>query len=398
MKKRILAGISLSVMLLLLIFLGEIIHLPWGEEFPGPQPSPVWSREISPKTYISEGEGKLIIIQEESKGEEGEGEEGEGRGFVARSLDYYGKSLWEEKLEGSANSNFFFGKSHWAYIDSIEGHVSTFDYQGSKAGQFKREEKHDNVWLGPKGEHISISNYSPREEVPEKTLEGYYAEKLEVISPNGSSIYRDIFKGIGILDAKILSGQSGEDILILSKVEIYPQLTSKVALYDLEGNKITEQQGSELFLPPLIIKEGEAVVLASGREMFLYSLKDTDLLRREWDYNIDDCFLTPQGEIILVAGAREPFTENIQLLFIDSQGKVVWEKRLPGAYLQGRARQDGGIIIESSDRLFLLDSQGSSSSYYLIGEKEKIYLLSSDVFLSVTGTEIQAYQWQLPRR
>jgi len=375
-RKRVLAGIAITVVLLLFIIVGKIIHLPSGVSLPGPQPSQIWSRDTSTNNYLAEDEGKLVLVEEE------------GGDFIARGIDFYGKSIWEEKGKGA--TQFFFDEKYWAYTESPGGHVKVFDYQGSQAGQLTYDEEFNNIWLGPEGEIISVKNYTAGED----TLEGFYRESVEVNSLNDKKVYQDIFSGKGILDVRLLPGK---DIIIINKVDIYPQVNARVAFYDLEGNKITEQNGSELFLSPLIVNEGETVVIGTGKELLLYSLKDNELLRWEWDYYIDDYFLISDGDIVLASGSREGLKENTQLLCVNSAGEILWERNLPGSYHQGKGRQDGGIFIESSTFLYLLQPDGTSCGYYSPQEEKDIYLLSSDVFLTIKDTEIKAYQWPLDK-
>ncbi|PKM83732.1 MAG: hypothetical protein CVU88_01490 [Firmicutes bacterium HGW-Firmicutes-13] len=374
MKKIILAGIILLLVLCVLIFTGKITHLTLGGYFPGTKPVEIWERDISGRLVVAEEDGNIILVEEENQK------------VNIQGLDFYGKSIWEE--EGEDQVNFFFGESYWSVVQLPQGTIKIYDYKRKQAGIFRLKTGFNKIWLGPEGQALCIGILS----VDKNTLEGLYGEMLEVYNAKGELMLTESFTGKAVLDLALVPG---EDILLINLVEVFPQVSSKGIILNLEGKKLSEVSSTELFLTPLILKEGGLAAFASGQELYIYTIEENAVFKNSFDFTIQDYLLTSEDYIVLVSTDGAVGKGKTSLVCVNEEGSVLWDKDLPGTYIKGKSRSDGGIVVETDAFLYLLSPNGTSQAYFLPDEDTEIYLLSTDTFLIFNGTKLKAYCWPL---
>lgn len=374
MKKSLLAGIILIVLMILIVYVGRIVEFSWGGEMPGTRPSQLWERHVSEDLKVVERVGKVTIkeVLEDSTSIKG--------------IDYNGRDVWEETWEG--HQEILFDEHCWGHIDLSEGIISVFDYSGKLVRRAKSPAEYKHFWLGSQGEIL----FSRSDSSGQDRLEGLYGEKGVLFNARGEQVLDESFAGMGILEMKLLPGAK---TLLISLVEIYPYLSTKVVFTTMEGHRIVEARGEQLFFSPVILEESHALALASGSNLYGYSFDGVPLFKKEWEESIKDVFAGPEESLLLVISPEQTLKEKTSLICLDQEGSLLWEKELPGGYQQGKSRIDGGMVIETDLFLYLLQSDGNIQGYYSPQEGQKIYLLSNDTFLARDRGMLTAYRWPL---
>ncbi|UNC93719.1 hypothetical protein [Candidatus Contubernalis alkaliaceticus] len=375
MKKTLLAGTFLVVLMLLIVYSGKIAEFSWEGKMPGSSPAELWVRHVSGELTVEERLGK-VVLKEVLEGN-----------TSLIGIDYNGRNKWQENWDGKPE--IYFDNHSWGYYDQSQGTITFFDYNGNLVRRVEPPPDYKYFWSGSKGETIfSCSVISGKDR-----LEGLYGEKGIVVNNRGEQIFEETFPGMGIMDIKFLSGT---DNLIISLVEIFPYISAKVYFSTLEGEKLAEIRGDQFFFSPIILKDHQTVVLISDSHLYVYSFKGAPLFKREWEDSINASFSGPGGDsLIVVITPEQILKEKTNLVCLSLEGEVIWEKELPGAYRQGKSRQDGGILIETDLFLYLLQPDGNTLGYYSPEEGHEIYLLSTDTFLTFDRGKLTAYRWSL---
>ncbi len=375
MKKTLLAGTFLIIVLFLIVYSGKIAEFSWGGKMPGSSPTEIWVRHVSGELIVEERLGKVILkeVLENTTSLKG--------------IDHYGRDKWQETWEG--RPEIYFDHHYWGHVDQTNGTVTLFDYHGKLVRRMVPPSDYKYIWSGPEEEII----FSRSDSSGKDRLEGLYGEKGLVYNKQGEIIYEETFAGMGILDIKLLPGTKN---LIISLVEIFPYISAKVYFTTQQREKLAETRGDQFFFPPIILEENHMAVLISGLDIYAYSFKGAPLFKEQWENPINAAFSGPGGESLLVVITPEQILkEKTQLVCLSLEGDILWEKDLPGSFLQGKSRKDGGILIETDLFLYLLEPDGNIRGYYSPGEGQKIHLLSTDTFLTFNRGKLMAYTWPL---
>lgn len=374
MKKTILAGIILIVLIILIIISGRAAEFSWGGEMPGTRPTQLWVRHYSEDLKVVERAGRAILkeVREESASIIG--------------IDYYGRDVWQDTWDGP--QEIFFDQYHWGHTNLSEGIISVLDYDGKLVRRAKAPADYKHYWLGPQGEILFSRSVS----LGQDRLEGLYGEKGLVFNSRGEQVFEESFAGMGIMDMKLLPGT---EMLAVSLVKVFPYVSTKVVISTLEGHNIVKIKGDQLFSPPVILEDSRAVALVSGPNLYVYSFEGVPLFKEEWERPINDAFAGPGESLMLVISPEQALKEKTRLACLDLKGNTLWERELPGNYRQGKRRIDGGMIIETDLFLYLLQSDGKTQGSYSPQEGQEIHLMSTDTFLAQERGKLTAYSWPL---
>ncbi len=374
MKKIVLAGIILIVLIVLIIVAGRASEFSWGGAVQGSRPSQLWVRQASEDMELLEREGSLILKEMR-----------EGTTSI-NGIDYYGREIWEEAWEGS--QEIIFDRYYWGHTQLSEGTISIYDYQGKLVRKAKVPADYKHYWLGPQGEIMFSRSASTGQE----RLEGLYGEKAVVYNARGDQVYQESYAGQGILDMILLPGTN---TLVANRVEIFPYLSANVVFFTLEGRRLQEAKENQLFFSPVIIEENQWVALASGTNVYLYSFEGVPLFKKEWEGPVKDVFAGPGETLLLVISQERTLKDQTSLVCLDHKGNLVWERELPGRYRQGKSRAGQGIVIETDLFLYLLYPDGNTYANYAPQEEQEIYLLSTDTFIAREKETLKAYHWPI---
>ncbi|MDO9573409.1 MAG: hypothetical protein Q7I94_00330, partial [Candidatus Contubernalis sp.] len=201
MKKTLLAGTFLIIVLFLIVYSGKIAEFSWGGKMPGSSPTEIWVRHVSGELIVEERLGKVILkeVLENTTSLKG--------------IDHYGRDKWQETWEG--RPEIYFDHHYWGHVDQSNETVTLYDYHGKLVRRMVPPSDYKYIWSGPEEEIIFSCSDSCRKD----RLEGLYGEKGLVYNKRGEIIYEESFAGMGILDIKLLPGTKN---LIVSLVEIFP--------------------------------------------------------------------------------------------------------------------------------------------------------------------------------